>query len=102
MSPAIKPGNMGSPTDPDTVPPEFAGSMAAAIEEAFYNILSAENKITFDRYDNSRESRDRRMLFVAIAQGVMSYLNANQAAIQICSGNTPINVTVEIQINNGV
>jgi len=71
MSTELKPGAMGSPDD-DTTPDVFTGSMASAIEEEFNKLLQAEGLPTLP-LDNSRESRDRRRLFVAIARGVLRH-----------------------------
>ena len=81
----IKPGGMGSNSDPNTKPPEFAGSMAEAIENAFNELLAAENPPmkTFVVDINSREARDRRRLFGAITLGMMRYLQNNMDAFQI-------------------
>ncbi len=96
MTDHIKPGAMGGASEAG-MPTEFADSMAAAIEAAFNSILAAEGKQTFDPNDNSRQARDRRMLFVAIAQGVVGHLAAHQAALEIYSGSTLQPETIEIQ-----
>lgn len=73
----FKPGLMGSSGDPANVPAGFAGSMAAYIEAALDLVLQAEGlpKLVID--SNTSDVRDRRMLFVAIAQGVSAYLADN-------------------------
>lgn len=97
MADQIVPGAMGDPSE-SGMPAEFSNSMAAAIEAAFNSILAAEGKPTFDPDDNSRQARDRRMLFVAIAQGIMNHLVANQSAFQIWDGGLPTGESIEIQI----
>lgn len=81
----IKPGGMGSNIDPTTKPPEFAGSMAEAIENTLNELLAAENPAmkTLVVDTNSREARDRRRMFVAITLGMMRYLQNNMDAFQI-------------------
>lgn len=81
----IKPGGMGSNSDPHTKPPEFAGSMAEAIENALNELLSNETPPmkTFEVNTNSREVRDRRRLFVAITLGMMRYLQNNMDGLEI-------------------
>jgi hypothetical protein len=81
----IKPGGMGSGSDPNTKPPEFAGSMAEAIEDALNELLGSEQPPmkTFAVDTNSPEARDRRRLFVAITLGMMRYLQHNMDGFQI-------------------
>ena len=96
MGNKIKPGAMGS-GNAVGMPPEFAGSLAAAIESVLNSILAAEGKQTFALNDNSREARDRRMLFVAIAQGVVNHLTANEAAFVIQAGSLDTGETIDIR-----
>jgi hypothetical protein len=77
----IKPGRMGSPAAANT-PAVFADSMAAQIEAAF-NALLAEEDLPRVPDDNSKESRDRRRLFVAIARGVVRHLDEQRSAITV-------------------
>ena len=81
MSDFLKPGLMGSPSAPST-PAEFANSMAANIEAAFSDLLEDAGLPALVN-DNSKESRDRRRLFVAIAQGVVRHLAAHPHAFKI-------------------
>jgi len=91
----LKPGGLGSPADP-AIPPDFANSMAAAIEAALNNLLSSEGNPTVP-IDNSPESRDRRVLFLAIAQGVVNHLVQNQDAFRIRnSTGDPVGLHIEI------
>ena len=78
---AIKPGRMGSPASAST-PSVYADSMAAQIEAAF-NALLAEEGLPRMPDDNSKESRDRRRLFVAIARGIVRHLDEQRAAITV-------------------
>ena len=96
MGNKLKAGTMGNAAAIG-MPPEFANSLAAAIELALNNILAAEGKPTFELSDNSRQARDRRMLFVAIAQGLINHLTANEAALVIKSGGLPTSATIDIQ-----
>jgi hypothetical protein len=80
---AIKPGGMGSKADPNTKPPEFAGSMAEAMENAFNAALSGDGMKTFKVDTNSSEARDRRRIFVAVATGMVQYLKHNMGALEI-------------------
>ncbi len=93
----IKAGGMGSNSDPTTKPPEFASSMAEAIEDALNDLLSSETPPmkTFQVDTNSKEARDRRRLFVAIALGMMRYLQSNMDAFQIFDSlNNPTGETI--------
>lgn len=87
---------MGSAAWPK-VPPEFVGSMAAAIETAYRNTLAADDKDTFDLNTNKETDRDRRRIFVAIAQGVVGYLAANQDAFRVVGPGVPGGTTIDIR-----
>ena len=78
---SLKPGQMGSANDPST-PAAFADSMAADIEAAFNDLLQDAGLPPLAD-DNSKESRDRRRLFVAIARGVVRHLVEHQDAFTI-------------------
>jgi hypothetical protein len=82
MGNQLKPGGPGSPVNPDVTPPEFVGSMAQAIETALNNLLPGEDRPQVPT-DNSPETRDRRTMFLAIAQGIVNHLVENQAAFEI-------------------
>ena len=73
---------MGDKLKPGGQAPNFAGSMAAAMEEALNKLLEAEDRPTVPD-DDSAETRDRRILFLAIAQGIVSHLVANEDAFVI-------------------
>jgi hypothetical protein len=81
MSTPLKPGGMGSPAAVGT-PTEFASSMASAIEEEL-NTLLADEGLQMLPAGNSRETRDRRRLFVAIARGVLRHLEERRTAITV-------------------
>lgn len=82
MPTQLKPGAMGSPDDPGT-PSEFAASMAATIEAELNRLLQAEGLPRLPVDDNSRETRDRRRLFVAIARGILRHLDERRDAITV-------------------
>jgi hypothetical protein len=92
MPDALKPGQMGPPTGSDT-PAEFADSMAAHIEAAFSDLLQDAGLPPLAD-DNSKESRDRRRLFVAIARGIVRHLVEHQDAFTIHVPHDTSGVTV--------
>jgi hypothetical protein len=99
---AIKPGAMGSSADPNTKPPEFAGSMAEAIENALNDALSGDGMKTFAVNVNTQEARDRRRIFVAIAIGVVKYLKDNTDALSIFDASSnPTGDSIVITTNPG-
>ena len=63
-------------------PTAFAGSMADAIEVALNQLLADEGKPTLPT-DDTEEVRDRRILFVAIARGIINHLVDNEDAFTI-------------------
>ena len=98
MANQLKPGGMGSAAGTGE-PAAFAASMAADIEAALNSLMAAEGKAPLLIDDNSPDTRDRRMLFVAIAQGVVNHLVNNQAAFQILlADNTVTSQKVNIQV----
>ena len=98
----IKPGGMGDKSDPQNARPgAFFNSMADAMDTAFHNLLSAEPMKTFDLETNSTEARDRRRLFVAIAQGIVRHLKDNAGALVIKDSlNDPVGLHIDIQVDN--
>jgi hypothetical protein len=91
----LKPGALSSPKDPNA----FAASMAAAIEDAYCNSLAADGKSVFDRSTNTETDRDRRRVFVAIAQGVTEHLRANADALRVTADvPLPPNTHIEIDV----
>jgi hypothetical protein len=73
---------MGNKLKPGGQAPNFAGSMAAAMEAALNKLLDDEDRPTVPD-DNSAETRDRRILFLAISQGIVNHLVANEDAFVI-------------------
>ena len=93
----IKPGGMGSNSDPSVKPPEFVSSMAEAIEDAMNDLLSQEVMTTLPVNTNSREARDRRRMFVAIALGMMRYLQNNMDGLEIFDSlNNPTGLRIQM------
>ena len=80
MPPQLVPGELG-PATATGKPSQFAGSMAEAIEDALWSLLPPDRR--FKKDDNSPETRDRRTLFVAIAQGVCRHLDQNAGAFTV-------------------
>lgn len=81
MGDRLKAGGLGSPAD-GGIPAEFAGSMAQAMEQALNELLAAEGRPQVST-ENTAETRDRRIMFVAIARGVVRHLLANQDAFDV-------------------
>ena len=81
MGDKLKAGGLGAESHVG-IPPEFAGSMAKAMEDALNSLLAAEGKPTVPT-DNTAEVRDRRIMFLAIARGVVDHLVANEDAFTI-------------------
>lgn len=73
----------------------FTGSMAEAIETAFAAELLALKGTTL----SSSSVEERRMLFCAIAQGVLGYLAANEASLTVTIGVTA-NVDIQFQVSS--
>ena len=82
MPTPLKPGAMGSPEHLG-LPPEYADSMAAAIEAELNRLLQAEALPQLPVDDNSQETRDRRRLFVAIARGVLRHFDERRESITV-------------------
>jgi hypothetical protein len=78
---ALKPGGLGSASAPST-PDAFRNSMAEEIEKAMNSLLQREGKPGLAD-DNTPESRDRRMIFAAIAQGVCEHLQKQHSAFTV-------------------
>ena len=73
---------MGNTLIPGGQVPDFAGSMAAAMESALNALLDDEGRPRVPT-DNSTETRDRRIMFLAIARGIVDHLAANQDAFRV-------------------
>ena len=93
----LKPGGMGDASASGR-PAAFAHSMASDIEDALDRLLRDEGRPRLRINDNSAETRDRRMLFVAIAEGVVAHLKQRHLAFDIVSLDTTIeNATIVIR-----
>ncbi len=68
----------------------FAGSMAEEIENAYNQVLGEAGK---DKLGDSGQ-QDRRILFIAIARGVINHLVKHQGAITVRLPASPANQTV--------
>ena len=90
----LKPGGMGQAVGVG-VPPEFVGSMAQAMEDAYRQLLVDDGKDTFTVTDNTEQDRDRRRLFVALAQGVVGHLVANPDAFRVVTDG--VNWSIDIR-----
>jgi hypothetical protein len=77
----LKPGGLGSAGAP-TTPDAFRASMAEEIEKAMNSLLEREGRPTLAD-DNTTETRDRRLMFAAIAQGVCEHLQKQQSAFKV-------------------
>ena len=73
---------MGDTLTPGGQAPDFAGSMAAAMESALNVLLDAEGRPRVPT-DDSTETRDRRIMFLAIARGIVAHLAANEDAFRV-------------------
>ncbi len=73
---------------------DFSDSMASEIETAFGELLQEKGKAPLD----SKGQDDRRMLFIAIARGVVRHLQKKQTSfvIQIPAGGQAATVTPAI------
>jgi hypothetical protein len=59
-------------------PPQFTGSMAAAIEAQLNDMLTEKLP-----GEDTQEARDRRRFFAAVARGVIKHLLDNPDALQV-------------------
>lgn len=82
MGSILKAGGLGAVGEPG-IPGDFAGSMAKAMEDALNELLSDEEGREPVSTENTSETRDRRIMFVAIARGILRHLDANQAAFDV-------------------
>jgi hypothetical protein len=97
----LKPGGMGLAI-PGGTPAEFADSMAARMEEALNELLDEDGLRTLPTNDNSRETRDRRRLFVAIARGIVRHLEERAEAVtfpvpDVGGPTRPVHPTLDIE-----
>lgn len=79
---ALKPGRMGSRTEPPPIA-DFTNSMAARMEEALNALMVADGLPPLKMNDNSKDTRNRRRLFVAIARGIVRHFEENAGAISL-------------------
>ena len=94
MADPLYAGKMGS-ANASSTPNEFLNSMAQRMEDAYWALLAAEQR--FDRSTNSEQDRDRRRIFVAIAQGVVEHLKDHEGAFRIVAdSNLPTNIRIQI------
>jgi hypothetical protein len=93
---------MGSAADPlNARPPDFANSMAEAMDSAFRELLVLEGMTAFEIDTNAKEARDRRRLFVAIAQGVIRHLKDQGAALTVVTAtNVPTGERIQVQVDS--
>lgn len=98
MTDRLKPGNIGPATDPTQKPAAFKGSMAEAMEDELNLLLGALGRPQFATGDNSTQARDRRMVLVAIARGVVTHLSAHQAAFEVkpATANEHIDIATDM------
>lgn len=77
----------------------FANSMAAAMENHLSDLLVKDGKPPLAE-DKSPDTRDRHRIFVAIAQGIVTYLKAHEGAISVTipAGSEGGTVGVDIRI----
>jgi len=73
---------------------EFEGSMAADIEDALHDVALEEG------LDPPPDDDGRRMLFVAIARGVIEHLRRNEEAFRIRIEGTafPVETSPDIEV----
>ena len=89
MADVLKAGGLGSAATVG-IPAEFANSMAQAMENALNDLLQQEGRDPLTTA-NTTATRDRRMMFVAIARGVVNHLVANADAFRVEENDgTPI------------
>lgn len=96
----LDPGQQAGTVGSNGKPTDFTSSMAEAIENALWTLMTDDKMNAFDRQTNSNDARDRRRLLIAIAQGVVSHLVNNPDAFQI-SGQDSVGgkITASLTIN---
>lgn len=88
MATQLKPGNISPKGEFWINDPRFANSMAQAIEDELNTLMVNDDLPALDMDASKDVVRDRRRLFVAIARGVVSHLQAHKAAIKVyCEDN---------------
>jgi hypothetical protein len=93
---ALKAGRLGDASDSSPRPSVFDQSLADLMERELDALLQAEGRPQLT-IDNSQASRDRRLLLVAIARGVVRCLHDNPDAFAIA--NLPQHPTAKIDIH---
>ena len=78
----------------------FGGSMAEAIDQALDALMTADKKPALAQ-PPAPDARDRQRFFIAIAQGILTYLQTNEDAITVTipAGGTggTVNVNIAVQ-----
>jgi hypothetical protein len=64
-------------------PPDFADSMAKAIEDELNKLLGSDGKQQLPTDGTKDEAKDRRRFLAAIARGVIRHLKENPDALQV-------------------
>lgn len=70
-------------------PTDFAGSMAAAIEDQLNELLVADGKKRLPSDGTTDAARDRRRFIAAIARGVILHLQQNPDAFEVVFTGVP-------------
>ena len=101
MPDQLKPGGMGKDSEPlNARPKDFVNSMADAMDSAFHALLLADKMTSFELDTNSKEARDRRRIFVAIAQGVVRHLRDHGKALTVVNSlNNPTGETIRVEVD---
>jgi hypothetical protein len=85
---------------PGGSPDQYANSLASSIEDALNNLLVNDG---FPKLpdNNLEETRQRRRLFVAIAQGVVRHLRDHGGAFTVVdASNNPTGETIQLQVDS--
>src|SRR5689334_13076832 len=99
MANEFRPGGMGPKTPDGPTPGDFQNSLASSIESALNTLLSNDGLDTLPD-NNSEETRHRRRVFVAIAQGVIRHLRDNTDALVIVdAANNPTGEKIHIKVD---
>jgi hypothetical protein len=93
----LKPGNLGAATDTAARPAAFADSLADLIERELDALLQAEGSPPLV-IDNSSDSRDRRLLFVAVARAVVRHLALHADAFKVNTATPTTTITIETEL----
>src|SRR5262249_61224746 len=97
MANQLRSGGMGTKGSGGE-PVEFQNSLAESIEKALNALLSADGLEQVPVSNNTDETRNRRRLMAAIAQGVVRHLVDNAASFEILDAlNNPTGFKIRIQ-----